>query len=400
MTNNFYYIHIASIIIILIYIVSIKYFLRYKDTNVVIEKIILNNEIEYNLKNKKILKKQLFNIIEERLKLLKNVSYDEWIDYNRKNKIIKINNNHYYLFIYESTTTTTKIETNKINGLITKPDNFINKVCYDNNFENLSFDSISNIINNSLKIGTYNLDQKLISNIYHSSNNYTENAFFWTNKLFDKDYHQKNGIVEYNSFSMKYNKNNISGIIGISYPINDILKNITYKYYNIINKKILILIVLFMFIISYILNYININKNIVIPILFLVITNLYIIFYCNQSAELGNYEYLVNTFNEINTSTLSIAFLISANTFILTYVHNKGDKQNINIYYSNIFIFCVSLFLLLSSLYKNTSIFYNYSLREIYIVKELLFNLVIIVNFMILIIYIYHINFFYLKKII
>lgn len=115
-------------------------------------------------------------------------------------------------------------------------------------------------------------------------------------------------------------------------------------------------------------------------------------YYLSQTSELTNFNYLNETSKDITTSTLSIAFLISANIFIISFMGTNINKKHNPLYYSNIILFCVSMILLLASLYKKTAIISSNDIRKIFILKELLYNLVIIINLLIIFNYMYHIK--------
>jgi len=392
MRKKFIHLFCLILFIVMLYLFFIKYYFLTLDSN------ILSSRIEFNRKNEILIKNKFINILQERLDMLKNISYDEWIEYNKQNKTLDINGHKYHVAVYLANEVYSNLPNNKI-GIIQEI-NFINKVSYNKDFENSSFDDIYKIINNNLLTSFYRVDKNFILNLYTSRLNITELSYYWVDLDNHKYYQEQNGIIQYNAISMKYKKGDISGVIFIPYSIKDALTNVTYKYYNFINKRMVLFFILLSFIVGYILCYINYNNNSLIPYIVVLSINLYIIYYLNQISLFNDFENIKGTYTNINSSTLSIAFLISANIFIINYFSRNKNYIELSLYYSSLFLFCYSMLLLLLSLYQKTSIIYNQNYVEIYLIKELLFNLVILINILIVLFYIYHIGHLYKKAII
>jgi hypothetical protein len=378
MYNYIYIIIIIGIIIFIYYYIS-KTSLSKKSHWKTEDYEIINNEITFNLKNENYLNKYFSEILFERINLLKKMSYIDWIKYNRENKLIKINNISYYIFIYEK----------NIESELKRYLTFINRVSSNKNNEDVSFDNIYTIMNDSIERITYKVDPFLIKNMFYSNNNINNISYYWIHEN-NKFVIEESPLIKNKAVVTNFKKNNIEGVIGISYIIENIYYDIKYKFYNLIYTKEIILLFLFIFIISIILQYIN--SNIYNSLIFILCTTTYIIYYLSQTSELTNFNYLNETSKDITTSTLSIAFLISANIFIISFMGTNINKKYNPLYYSNIILFCVSMILLLASLYKKTAIISSNDIRKIFILKELLYNLVIILNLLIIFNYMYHIK--------
>ena len=87
--------------------------------------------INFNLDNEEELKILMTNFLNERVKLLDNMSYLEWIDYNNNNEILEFKGKKYYLFIYEKD----NIEENSNHSV------FILRSSYQKELLNLDFKS-------------------------------------------------------------------------------------------------------------------------------------------------------------------------------------------------------------------------------------------------------------------
>jgi len=362
-------IYINIVIIILMHIIATKY-LDYKINK-------LNNKENNkgnNISNKN--KNKIIDEINNRNNLLKNMSYNDWIVYNKNNKIKMIDNIQCYTFIWERSY-------DKKFGMF---DEFINKVYFDEKLENLTFDLFSNIINDDISLFDYKLNKNLIKTMFHLNQKINEVSFYSIEHIKDKSVRNEN-IIKYNCINQKFIKDNTDGIIGIYYVDNNITDNQIYYYYEFIDNKIYILIIISL-LISIIIytNTNNYNKLLIIILLYLL--NFYIIYYIfNKTAKVNN-ESLLTKFNDINTSSLSIAFLISVNIFIINFI--SKNKKSKNIYILSIILFSLSIFYLLGSLYKILSYNNQYDIRRILFIKVLLYNLVILINFYIIIIYIIH----------
>ena len=350
---------ISCLIIICLYAYFIKYVYNKKKSDKIPSYKIPSDKNNYS-------ENMFKKILDDRLNLLKNMSYDEWIAYNKKHKIINQENTE-NIFIYEK-----NIEQESSRYLT-----FVNRVFYDDFFENLSFDNISTIINGKLTMTQYRVDASLIKNMFYSKNKYDINSYFWITKT--------NNTVKNKAISVKFKKDNIEGVIGISFPEKDMNDIIDFKYYSIIDKFSILYLIIFIFLTSYIISYLN--ENISIVIMFII--NLYIIFYLNTVSETTNYDVMISRLTEINNSTFSIVFLLSLNIFIINYT---SKNKITHIYYTNILIFYIIVILLLWYLMKRTNFIVNDDVSSYFLFKILLYNLVIAYNIFIFTNYLFHIT--------
>lgn len=364
------YIYINLIIIILMHIISMKY-LDYKIN------ILNNSERNYNYNISSKDKNKIIDEINNRINLLKNMSYNDWIVYNKNNKIKMIDNVECYTFVWEHSV-------DKQFGIF---DEFISKVYFDENLENIPFDSFLTIINDEINEYNYKLNKNLIKSMFYLNQKNNEVSFYCTEHL--KNINKKNkDIIKYNCINQKFTKDNINGVIGIYYYNKNITNYQYFYYFEYINIKEYIFIV-FLLLSSIIIN-ININNtnNYLISLIFVYLLNIYLIYFMFKKTAKTNNDSLIFKYNEVNTSTLSIAFLISFNIFIINFI--SKNKKTKHIYILCIILFSLSVFYLLGSLYKFINYTDQYDIRKILFIKVLLYNLVILTNFYIILIYIFH----------
>lgn len=383
------YIYTTSTIIIICiiyyylikYVYTKRYSLDYSDLTR------LNNNIDFNLNNINKLNLTFKETINNRLKLLNNMSYEEWINYNRKNNFIIINGYKYPIWIYER----------NVEKQIPLYSYFINRVSDNIEYQDLIFNDIQKIINDHIGTITYKVNPTLMENLYYTNTDFTTLSFYWAIKIDNKNIIDSLLPIKNNIISTKFNKNGVEGIIGIVYNTENTVLKLRYTFYELMNSYLLAAIIIFIFIISFILQYINKGKS-YIPIIFLLSTNIYIMYYLGQVSQQSKFDYLIETSKDITTSTLSIAFLISANIFIINYMGSSLKKNHSSLYYSNVVLFCVSMAFLLLSLYKKTAILSDSDIRVIFLNKEILYNLIIVMNIIILLNYLYHIKLVYDDK--
>jgi hypothetical protein len=326
-------------------------------------------EIEFNIKNKDKIEQIFSKIINERVKLLNTTyknNYNSWIEYNNKNNIINIDGYQYFIFIVE-----------KINST----DDFILKVFPDNQFKDFTLNNVANLANQRAYFTKYTIDKNLYSNMYNSSHDNTLNRikYVWVDPA-------NNNLVEKMSIYNKFNANdNVNGVIGLGYDYQDIKYSDTFFYYDIMDKRIIISIILFIFIYS-LFNY-NRSKNYINKIkviFFLIITNLFITYFMSSKEELTTTKLELEKLNGFNQSVLSISFLFAVNIFIIETMIEKSYKHRF-IFIESALLFVISLVLILISIFKNVNYKDLQDLIKGRIINQFFFNFAIIINIFILI---------------
>jgi hypothetical protein len=357
---NMYILWIFFIIILIIYYILINYFYKIKIKN--------NNKINFNLSSGNLINKVFKNELDKRLELLQELSYDEWINYNMKNNYIKINNFKYYFFIYEN------IEQSKF-----IKSTFVNRVNEDKNIQNMSIKDIIQTNQYKFIFTKYKSDSDFIDNIFLSKDKYKKLTYYW----YDPDI---NSAVKKFSISKNFSKNNIDGIIGLDYDIS-ILEDDFSLFYNLIDKYSLFFLIFIIFFAAIIINFYDISNLSYTSIILLLISNIYIFYYLGLKEENSNFDIESDKFKFLSDSLLSVSFLIGINVFILTNIKSFCHISKNNLFFNSVIIFCLSLILLLRSLYKTTNYETIESMKKIRITKQLFFNIAVILNVFIIINY-------------
>jgi hypothetical protein len=309
-------------------------FIKYIKINESEESLNLNQLI-INIKNNNYqIDKNIENILKERINLLnnKNVNYKEWLNYNNKNKYIKINNlNNLSITIYEK---------------IPNTDDFILRVHSDESLINQSWTDIITIINKILYLSRFEADNNLIKNMFNTNkdNDINTISYNWV--------HTKNYIVtKLKSIYYKYKtKEGIEGVIFIEYPIENSSKIFNIKkIYNINNYKLFFGYLIFI-ILSIVFYFINANSFLIIKAyIFVIIINIYFWIYFNSFDQLSTTENENENLKINSSSILSLSYLLSINIFIIgslnIFKHKTITKETL-------FLFSFSLILLLFCIIK------------------------------------------------
>jgi len=355
-----YILWIIFFMILIIYYLLIEFYYKIK--------IKTNNEITFNLSNKNLINQIFKNELDKRLELLNKLSYEQWINYNINNNFIEINNFKYYFFIYEN------IEQSKF-----IKSTFVNRVNEDKNIQNMSIKDIIQTNQYKFIFTKYKSDPEYIDNIFLSKDEYKKLNYYWY------DPHIKSAVKKF-SISKNYEKNNIKGVIGLDYDVS-ILEDEFSLFFNLIDKYSLVFLIFIIFFVAIIINYYDITTISYTSIFLLLICNIYIFYYLGLKEEYSNFDIESDKFKFLSDSLLSVSFLIGINVFILTNIKSFCHISKNNLFFNSVVIFCLSLILLLRSLYKTTNYETIDSMKKIRITKQLFFNTAIILNVFIIINY-------------
>ena len=356
--------YIVTIIFIsfwIIYLLSIKYYYN--------KPAKISDEIVFNLKNKDNLIDIFMKEIGKRENLLKNISYEEWINYNKLNPFIQINNYKYHFYIYELSEESKFIEAN-----------FINRLNQDKEIENMSYRDILQKREYEFVFSKYKSDNQLIKNMYFNNKEFNDINYYWYDP-------ELKIITRKHSITKNFEKDDIKGLIGIGLNIEDITDDQSLKFYNLIDKTSLIVLIILLYLISLIMTLFDRDKIRATPIIFLLIIYSYILYYLGQRSEFSSFKVEENKFKFLSDSILSASFLIGVNVFILNSIQ-KYDKVRKNILFINsTILFALSLILLLRTLYRKTNYDTVEEMKSLRTTSQLFFNCVVIINVFIIINY-------------
>lgn len=301
--------------------------------------------INFNLDNEEELKILMTNFLNERVKLLDNMSYLEWIDYNNNNEILEFKGKKYYLFIYEKD----NIEENSNHSV------FILRSSYQKELLNLDFIDEVNIVNHRYTV-LENSPTKLnlIESMYYMDetiNGCNIINYSWENPLTHRP-------VQKNSYFKKFSKNIkngiINGVIGIGYDTKDLDYETSNIYFNYIGLPFFILLSLIILILGVFSYYIIHKEENIRPAIIIILLNTFLLYQVSLISKLTDIRIEKYKMTNISTSALGVSFLVYVNIYILQTI-GKKDKNIIKhriIYTEAVFLFIFSLIFLLLSTYK------------------------------------------------
>ena len=365
--NKYILIILIFILILIIQKFSGK-FLNFNKT----QKKQIKKRIQFNNINKEKIQDIFISEIKKRIKLLDNMSYNDWIEYNKKNKIIKFDNYEYYFFIFELTIPTRSFDNST----------FINRVHIDNNFINFSWSDIIKTTKDHLVFSKFSADENMLANSYilGKQDNLENNIinYYWY------DYTTQYTTKKY-SIVKTWFKDNISGIIGIGYNYEIIDDKNGFKVIKYINKPILIFTILSTLIITLLMYYLysDFKKSVI----FLLLSHVYITYFINIREDISSPQTELDKIKNINEGILSISFLAGVSIFILSNLRKNNNK----LFTESAIIFTFSIIFLLFTTYKITDYTSVEDIIKVRITNQFQFNFAVILNIFIIINYLLHI---------
>ena len=288
----------------------------------------------------------------------------DWYKYIDKNKEIKYKNKIYKIFLWE------KVK-----------NDYVNRVNSNKLIENLSWDATYNLLQGIQFLSNKKIDKNILNNMYNLyKNNHTDFIdYFWVD-----DIDVNNSIKKVRAIFIKYQKNDITGIIGIHYPrIEDIVESDKEKAIKITgNIPFIINYVIILIILLKIINNKEI-KNLYFVIIFTYLLTIGYSYYFMNSVISGNHPLIEFNKLDIQSKNIgSIAFLSGVNIFIIN--HNRHTDNFI--LFS--LLFSASVFFLLLSIFQHPEV--NSYSKNLYerVKSQYYFNMCITFNILIIIIFI------------
>lgn len=339
------------------------------NNDVFLSDIEFNKKIEYNKKNINRLFSEFNSILKERTDLLESgkMDYYEWIEYNKKNTIVYIDNKPYYIFIFDDVN--------------------ICRVHADKNYIDLDWDDIVKSTEENLRFTKYTTSKDLIENMYRSGNLYESIPikYYWVDPLTNRNVGKISTVLNW-----KYDKLDKDGIIGMGIDIENVDEYSRFRYIDVINKPLLFTVCLLTLFISSIILILNEKSDIQYSksYTFLFITNIYILYYINSWEYTGSSISEDTKTSSINSGLLSLLFLMSVNIFIL---NSLSQKTITTLFVESAIVLCISLMLLLFSLMKSSNHITVLDTIQDRITKQFTFNISIFLNTLIILNYLIHI---------
>lgn len=345
----------------------------------------LNNEIKNNLANFKYINERISFFLQERMNLLLDgkLSFEEWIEYNKKNRYIDINGIKYYIFITE------RIKTPEAGA----KDNFVLRVHADDQFINISWHDLLENVKDYFVSSKFSTDPDMMLNLFFSGDPHVVNDldYYWIEPTTKNITKKHTKFLSHREFKDRKGILHNGVIIAIGYPVENLTDTYQIKYYDYIFHLVLGIIYLSVIFITVIIFQQNsLNKGFIKAIIFCAISMIYIIYYSSVYENQNSLAGEVNKLNNMDNGVLSASFLVGVNIFIITAI--KSSLTN-HLNKETSLIFAVSIILLLFSIFRIT----NYtSLKEligIRVSSQFLFNYSVLLNSFILINYIIYIFF-------
>jgi len=319
------------------------------------------------------LEKVINDKIQELKKKFEKESTNDFINYllDEKNRIFEYKGNKLYIFMWEKVK---MVDGNYdfISNIHVKQDDIGVR------FSDLVKKNIYQVPFNEFK------PENVIADMLYSLNDRNINdgyKYYWYDPIYKE-------LVQKKSFAIQLKKKDYDGFIGAGFNIKSISKEYSEIYYENIYKDRLYPISFFMFIGSFLVySFIKENNFWKVVILFLLIPNIYILYYLNITEDVSSIEQEESRLKAINDGVLSISFLVSVNIFILNSLASNKNLINKPIFLESSVIFSLSLLLLLFSIYKQTNFNSIADMKSNRITKQLTFNLVVYYNLFIVINY-------------
>lgn len=339
---------------------------------------------EENKLNQDEIGNQLCVSLNKRVNMLDHMGYSEWITYNLNEDNIYDDNSgsKNYYFIYEKTND--------------DPLDFVLKVTPDPSLVNLLYTDQLKLVNHDyLAFESFPTNPDLIKNMFNApelENGCNNMSYFWIAHNPPRIPTKKRSYFK--RFTKKLdNDNEVTGIIGIGYPIGNLETDTGELYFNHLGAKAVIIMVLITFLIVGVFetaafprkNSFDVYK----PILLVILMNIYLLWQICAFGPITDIASEWSKVSDMNNGILAISFLVAVNIFILqSIVTNKDTKY---LYGESAFLFCISLVLILIALFKVGNFDTVNDLVTYRIWGEIAFNSSIVINVFILINYLYSI---------
>ena len=363
-----FYTSIILIISVILMIIEYLWINYYKKN---FKKILMGDEAEIrfekNIDNEKNIKNYFRETIKKRLELLKTMSYDEWLEYNKKNTIIEYNGLKYYTFVYESANFDKKyIVRSTLNEDMLDRNHIIERDMLINEYGILEqFPPYENLPEEMLMMST---DKNGFNNI----------SYNWLHGFL-------NIPVKYNTIFSKFKKDDFKGVIGISYAKEDLLIKYLDIYYNFLDTPNLIIInlaIVFIAVMIYLIN--DEYENFVKSVAILILSWVYLMWQLSLTATTTTIKIETEKIKELSQSVLGASFLMGVNIFVINLLDNKNrlvSKLDVSkIRKVIVFLFFMVVVFLLASLVKTNNFKSANDLRRLRINNQIYYNFSIFYN--------------------
>jgi hypothetical protein len=333
------------------------------------------DQMKYNLAHKPELVEAFSKEIVTRMKMLENMDYVDWINYNNKNAVVKHDNYEYDISIYERAGNS--------------PESYLSNNHYilraNRNVDNLGL-SYADLIrqeNYSFLFSLFQPNPDFLDTIFHGSQ-YPDETNIYAHFTVDSE---TNRAVKTNTITGVWKKkidseHSFEGVILLGYSLIDVESNYSNKYFNFLDISFIAGVSIGTIISSLLLYHASGQKNFWMTFIFLSIVNIYLTIFINTTEGVTTLQVENEKVKDINDGILSISFLAAVNIFILQTL--KEVKNTSDLHNESAFLFTLALVLLLFALYKKSNYNKIDDVRTHRIEKQFMYNTSIFVNLFIL----------------
>lgn len=332
-------------------------------------------KMKYNLGHKPELTELFTKEIVSRMKMLENMDYADWINYNNKNAVIIHEGYEYDIFIFERS--------------LNDPANYLSNSHYtlraNKNVEllGLSYVDLIRQANYAFLFSLFQPNPDFLETIYQGPR-YEDDTNIYAHFTTDPT---TNRAVKTNAITGVWKKVNGSekpfdGVMFIGYNLIDVEIQYANKYFEFLNIPFMALVSVATIISTLLFYHASGQNNFWMSLLFLSILNIYFTIFINTKEGVTTLEIENNKVKDINDGILSISFLAAVNIYILQTL--KEIKNHRNLHNESAFLFTLALVLLLFALYKKTNYNKIDDIRTHRLKKQLAYNTSIFVNLFIL----------------
>lgn len=343
------------------------------------EEIRERDNIYYNNHNQSKLDKLFGEIINERIKMLDDMSYPEWLAYNIKNATIKHNNIDYYLTIYEKT------EDEK------NPD-YILRASSNLQALNIPYSDLLQQEKYAFIFTSFAPNPDLISTMddLTKQNNINDISFYTLDYSINRAV-KKHSIV--GNWEKPIDKEkSYKGVITMGYILKDVEKDYSHTYYDYSSPYFFAVISSMTLLGSILLHYSKSGMSSLKPVSFLIVLNIYLTYYYSTVEGITTFETEQSKFADINSGILSLSFLTGINTYILDKLQKLG-KHKFSLHSETSFYFLFALLLMLASLYKINNYAKMDNIRTFRVDTQCAYNMCVIINFYVLFNYLIYVGY-------
>jgi len=377
--NNSYSIVLIWTIFVIIELYYIKIYIQNWRSRVSGSK---TENMQWNIENKGLLHKKMKEEIEKRLKMLEEMKYEDWLDYNNKNTDILIGKYRYNLIIFE------RIKNPNANYGV--EDQFILRTGKIKELLGLTYEELLKQANYTFLFSIFSPNPNLLNNIYNGSQ-YKEGVNIYSYFTVDENVNRpvKSNVIA-GRFSKKQDGTDFNGVLYMNYSLVDVEEQYANKYYDFTSRSFLLIINTGLLFVSLILRYVVGNHDYVwLPYAFLVAGFYYLINFLDTIEGITNIQGEEVRAKQIDDGILSISFLAAVNVFIIQSI--RDNKSSNHAYYEAAILFMLGLILLLMSLYKITNYNRIDEIRTHRIFKQFSYNATIYINIFILVYYSFYV---------